>query len=386
VTGPTGRTDHADHSHHSEPTSYARLPKADLHCHLVGTIALETVLELARRDGATWDPPPEQVYAAIGSLPPAGFDYRHTAVPMTPAPPGTAAGHSLLAVTEQVEDLLHEREDFARIGYEAVTAAYRDSGTVHLELQVELGAYLRRGVAYADVVDGLGEGLVAARAETGTSALLIAAIDRSRSAAEALQVVQEVVDHPRDHVVGIGLDNLETAGPPERFADAFDLAGRHGLRRTAHAGEHEPTARNVATCLDRLGCERIDHGYFVLEDDDLVKRVAGEGIPFTCISTTSRRAWQDWRRASINRMVDAGVAVVLASDDPAMFPTTLAREYAIAAAEIGLDAATLVQVARRSLDAAWVDDDRKRAMLAQLDTEVEAVLRGATAGGTERDD
>ncbi len=149
-------------------------------------------------------------------------------------------------------------------------------------------------------------------------------------------MVREVVAHPHDAVVGIGLDNLETAGPPERFAEAFALAGRHGLRRTAHAGEHEPTARNVATCLDLLGCERIDHGYFVLEDPALVERVRDEGVPFTCISTTSRRSWQSWRRASIERMVAAGLSVVLASDDPAMFPTTLAEEYAIAATRIGL--------------------------------------------------
>lgn len=336
-----------------------RLPKADLHCHLIGTIAPATVRDLAEREGVRWDPPIEAVYANIASLPPPGIDFNATTVPMGDPGPGAVAGHSLLAVTEQVEDLLRTTADFARVACEAVVAARRDSNTHHVELHVEVGAYLRRGVSYPDLVDGLAEGLREGFDQTETSGLLIVAIDRSRPPAEAMQVIREIVEHPRDEVVGIGLDNLETAGPPERFAEAYDLAARHGLRRTAHAGEHEPTARNVATCLDRLGCERIDHGYFVLEDPALVERVAGEGVPFTCISTTSRRAWESWRRASIAAMVEAGVAVVLASDDPSMFPTTLATEYQVAAEEIGLSHDDLVRISLRSLEACWADEDRR---------------------------
>jgi adenosine deaminase len=355
-----------------------RLPKADLHCHLVGTIAPGTVRELAVREGVAWDPAPAEVYAGIDSFPPAGPDFARTVVPMEPPPAGARPGHSLLAVTERVEDLLRGPDDFARVAYEAVRAAAA-SHTLHLELQVEVGAYLRRGLAYRDVVDGLAEGLLAARVETGTSALLIAAIDRSRSAAEAVDVVREVVAQPRDVLVGVGLDNLETAGPPERFAEAFALAARHGLRRTAHAGEHEPTARNVATCLDLLGCERIDHGYFVLEDPALVARVRDERIPFTCISTTSRRSWQSWRRGSIARMVAEGLSVVLASDDPAMFPTTLAEEYAIAAGPIGLSADTLVEISLRSVDAAWVDDARRAELAAVFRREIDELTNPSTS-------
>ena len=120
-----------------------------------------------------------------------------------------------------------------------------------------------------------------------------------------------------------------------------------------------------------LGCERIDHGYFVLEDPALVARVRDEGVPFTCISTTSRRSWQSWRRRSIARMVEEGLAVVLASDDPAMFPTSLAREYAVAAGPIGLSAAQLVEISRRSLDAAWVDDARRAELSAVFRREID---------------
>lgn len=351
-----------------------RLPKADLHCHLVGTIAPETVLDLATCAGVEWDEPPAAVYAAIDSFPPTGYDFTHTAVPMEPPSPGALPGYSLLAVTEQVEDLLRRRADFSRVAREAVVTAFRQSNTRHLELQVEVGAYLRRGLRYVDIVDGLTDGLDEAFAETGTSAVLIAALDRSRSPAEASEVVEEVVRHPRDAVVGIGLDNLETAGPPQRFVEAYALAASHGLRRTAHAGEHEPTARNVATCLDLLGCERIDHGYFVLEDAALVERVAQDQIAFTCISTTSRRCWQSWRRGSIAQMRVDGLAVVLASDDPAMFPTSLAGEYRTAGSEIGFSAETLAEISLRSLDASWLDDSRRAELRVVFEQEIAELM------------
>ncbi len=359
-----------------------RLPKVDLHCHLIGTISADTVRELARREGIAWDADPGLVYEQINSVPPADVDFSATAVSLPPRSPDGAGGYSLLRVTEWVADLLTRREDFVRIGYEAATQARARSNTRHLELHVEVGAFRRRGMSYPDVIDGLIEGLTAASSELDISSGLIVGIDRSRPAGEAGEIIEDVIAHPRDAVVGVGLDNLETAGPPERFAPAYARAAAAGLRRTAHAGEHEPTARNVAACLDVLGCERIDHGYFTLEDPALVARCLDEQIPFTCIFTTSRRSWRPWRRDSIRALLDAGITVVLASDDPAMFPTSLADEYAIAAADLGLDADALVGLSRRGVDAAWIEEDERCALHASFDEEITHLLADATPAPT----
>lgn len=136
---------------------------------------------------------------------------------------------------------------------------------------------------------------------------------------------------------------------------------------TAHASEHAPVAQNTITCIDELGCSRIDHGYFILQDDAVVQRVVDEQIPFTNIYTTSRRAWRDWRRRSSAEMMRRGVKICLASDDPAMFPTTLQHEYEIAAFELGWTKDQLSQVARNGTDACWLDEDRKQDLRAELD-------------------
>ena len=344
-----------------------RVPKADLHCHLIGTIRPQTAAELARRHGIEFPEEPEHFYSRINSPSPE-ISVANTAVPL-PSPTPTTAGHSLLGVSEWIADVLVEPSDFAQVAYEAVQDAFQQSNVRHLELHFEVGAYLARGIGYRTIADGLTDGLDAATSELGTSARLIAGIDRSKSGAWGTAVVQEVVDYPTSYVVGVGLDNLETAGPPEQFADAYALARRHGLHRTAHAGEHAPTARNVLSCLEVLNCQRIDHGYFVLEDMDVVTRMRDSGVPFTCIFTTSRRSWRPWRRESIRWMAALGLPIVLASDDPALFPTTLSDEYTIAVDVLDASAQLIIDLARRSLAAAWLDDDAKRSMLNEFEVE-----------------
>jgi adenosine deaminase len=151
------------------------------------------------------------------------------------------------------------------------------------------------------------------------------------------------------------------------------MARRGGLHRTAHASEHAPTAQNVVTCLDALDCERIDHGYFVLQDDAVVAQCRDQGIFFTCIFTTSRRAWRPWRRASIKAMDAAGLRITLGADDPGMFPTSLAQEYRIAHADLGWDEAKLRAVCLTGIDASWMSDQEKQSMRQEFVRDIDAL-------------
>src|SRR5919204_144317 len=96
----------------------------------------------------------------------------------------------------------------------------------------------------------------------------------------ARERVEQVLEHRRDELIGLGMDGAEAPDPPEKFVEAFRLAKRGGLRLTSHACEDAP-AKNITTCLDLLGCERIDHGYHILADEEVVKRALGDGIVFT---------------------------------------------------------------------------------------------------------
>lgn len=350
------------------------LPKVDLHCHLIGTIRPSTWHDLARKHGVRLSQDPRHIYRHINSSPPHDSAYDHTAVPIPPQPPDRAPRYSLLDVSSEIAALLRDVEDFERVAFEAVEDAYRSSKVRHLELHVEVGAYLGNGIGYRVVLGGLEAGLAEAERQFGTSSRLIAGIDRSQSVAQAALVLDAVLANPSPRMVGIGLDNLETLGPAARFAEAYQRARAAGLRTTAHAGEHVPSAANVRDCLDLLRCDRLDHGYFALEDPGLVARCRDMGVPFTCIFTTSRRSWRPWRRESIKRMLHEGLFVTLASDDPAMFPTTLTEEYAIAADACDLRPDQLAELSLRAVEASFLDDGERRTLRAAMRREIDHLL------------
>ncbi|WP_285723826.1 adenosine deaminase family protein [Psychromicrobium xiongbiense] len=350
------------------------MPKTDLHVHLTGTVRAETFAELVAREGLELPAEPREIFANINSRPPDPALYLNTRIPV-PQGPGVdepAVSYSLFQASEWVLECLRSAEDVTRITYEAFEDAHA-SATRHLELFFDELPPSLTALGYNGYVEAMAEGIRRAERDFGMTGLLIAGIDRSNSGEHATTLVQNLIDNPHPDVVGIGLDNLETSGPPERFAAAYQLAGRHGLRRTAHSSEHAPLATNTITCLDVLGCDRIDHGYFVLEDDAVVARLREQQVTFTGIFTTSRRSWRPWRRASIRAMIEAGLKVVLASDDPGMFPTTLATEYRIAAFDLGLPRETMRQIALNGVDACWLPEEGKESLRRRFLAELEAL-------------
>ncbi|MGW4729845.1 adenosine deaminase family protein [Streptomyces shenzhenensis] len=380
---PSSRLDEQTASRAGRLHAYLdRLPKADLHCHLIGTVRAATFAELARRERLPLPDSPERVYAGINSLPPDPALYRTTRIPV---PQGRSAdepavSYSLFQASRWVVDVLRGPDDLTRIVYEAFEDAHRYSSTRHLELSFDALPEHLLPIGYPGVVEAYAEGIRMAERDFGMTGLLIAGIDRSRSADDALAWVRTVVDHPHEYVAGIGLDNLETAGPPERFAAAYRLAGEAGLRRTAHSSEHAPVAGNTITCLDVLGCDRIDHGYFVLEDDAVVARLREEQVPLCVISTTSRRSWRPWRKASIAAMNEAGLNVIPASDDPGMFPTTLAAEYRILADELAVPRERLRAMALASVDACWLPPGRRTELRERFERDIAALDAEFAAG------
>lgn len=354
-----------------------RMPKVELHCHLIGTVRAETFAELSARAGLTLPADPLDIYSRVNSRVPDPEPYRHSRIPVPegPAPDEPVPSYSLFQVSDWVKRSLTRLDDFSRIAYEALVDARTASNTRYAELFIDPVTPEVWPFGYAQIVDAYLDGMRAAETDCGIRSRLVASIDRSRPGADAVAVVRQVIEHRRDEVVGIGLDNLETTGPPERFVDAYRLARSAGLRRTAHSSEHAPTAVNTVTCLDQLHCDRIDHGYFILQDDAVVDRCRDEGVPFTCVFTTSRRSWRPWRRASIVEMVRRGITVTLSSDDPGMFPTTLSREYRIAGLELGFDRARMRTMCLDGVAASWLDEGERRELIAEFIRELDALER-----------
>jgi adenosine deaminase len=319
-------------------------PKIDLHCHLIGCVRSGTFGELAKKHDFDLPMPAHELYPRINS---------------DPMPEELEHGpwFNLLRIYEDICAVLKDADDFARVVYEAMEDGLKINNTRYHEFAFSPSVHLEHGVAYQTMADGLIAGIQAATTDFGVRATVIAAVDREDTGDVARAMVEEVVAYPKSEIRAVGLDFEETAGPPERFIDAFVLAKRHGLHRTAHAAEHDPWARNITTCLDALCCERLDHGYHVMADHRVMARCRDEGIPFNVIPSTSRRATRAWRLGRIREMIASGLFITINSDDPALFRFCLNQEYLLASSEDGLALSTdqLLDMSARAIEASFLD-------------------------------
>ena len=196
------------------------IPKVSLHLHLMGSIQAATVVDLAGKHGVELPPfdEPEDLYDY-----PDIYKFLHM------------YDNSALAIID--------RDDFERICYETLTEA-AEHNVRYRELSFNPTTHMAAGVNYETCVDGLIDGINAARADHGIECRLIAAINRMESPELGVEMVETILEHRRDEVIGIGMDYAEAEFPPERFWKAYRMAEAAGLRLTAHQSEDAPP-RNI---------------------------------------------------------------------------------------------------------------------------------------------
>jgi adenosine deaminase len=189
-------------------------------------------------------------------------------------------------------------------------------------------------------------------------------------------MVEDLVACRRPELIGLGMDGAEAPDPPEKFVEAFRLAARSGLRLTSHACEDGPP-ENVVTCLDLLGCERIDHGYHVLGSAEVTGRCRDQGVFFTCCPTSTAvvYGWPDLKQHPIKEMVAAGLRVMLNSDDPTMFHTDIGQEYVRLCTALEYDTDQVRSLVLTGVEAAWLDDADRASMRSRFIFELDTLER-----------
>jgi adenosine deaminase len=319
---------------------YDAIPKVELHCHVEGTVRPSTVMELAQKNGRTLSTDdPTQLY-------------RYTSL------------NSFLAIFWLVQELLADRDDWARAAYESVIdgAAH---GLRYREMFFTPARHLAAGQDLGEIVTGLSEGIERAEAETGARCMLICDIDRAYGGAAGLELIERLAPLRRagraERVIGMGMDSTERGVDPRDFADAFRLGRSIGLRLTSHAGE-DSGPDNIATALDALGIERIDHGLAILEDEALTRRVAEARIPLTVCPNSNiviANRYDRLEEHPFRRMRQAGLLATLNTDDPAMTDLDLGKEYRSVAQALRMPWPEVEAVALDGVEASWLDDDEK---------------------------
>jgi adenosine deaminase len=276
---------------------------------------------------------------------------------------------------EAAHEVLRTPQELAQVAYDGVRGAVIDGALRYREYYVNPQSFAPYGMSYRTLMDGLLDGLRGAERDLGVGFKVVVAIKKDVTPAEAAELVQLVADTPYPEVVGIGADYLtaEGAEDPARFVDAYRLAKRHGLRTTIHAGETPHAGpEDVRAALDVLGVDRIDHGYRVVDDPELLARVVDEQVPFdaTPISTTICSGWTLDEEHRLARLIAAGANVNISTDDALFFRTDLGREYREGLVALGVDAATARRLALNGIDAAFCSDEEKAALRARFEGEL----------------
>jgi adenosine deaminase len=317
-------------------------PAVELHVHVEGTLEPELILDLADRN---------QV-----ELPYRDLDDLRARYAFTDLPDFLDLYYANMAVLRTVED------------FAAMTDAYlvraAAGGVRHVELFVDPQAHLARGVALEVVLEGVSGALAAA--PEGLTTGLIPCFLRDRPAAEAVEVLDALV-RSGTPLVGVGLDSAEVGHPPTDFADVYARARAEGLHLVAHAGEEGP-ASYVRDAVDVLGVERVDHGIRSLDDPALVRRLADEAVPLTVcpLSNVRLRAVDTLADHPLARMLEAGLAVSVHSDDPAYFGGYVDDNHRAVAEALGLTRAQVRVLADNAVEAAFVDDARRAELRAEV--------------------
>jgi adenosine deaminase len=297
------------------------LPKGHLHLHLEGAMRPTTLVELARTYGIE--------------------------VPVTR---GFGSFSAFAGLYVAACDVLRSWDDLRRVTREVVADAAAD-GAVWVEPALYPRHHVERLGPVEEVVDVVLDAGVQAAREHGIGFGLMLAADRTREPSDSVSLAELAATRVGQGVVSFGLANDEGPFPPEPFARAFAIAREAGLLSAPHAGELAGPA-SVLGAIDALGAQRIAHGIRAVEDPDLVKRLAEEGVTLDVCPTSNvlLAVVPDVAGHPLPRLLEAGVRCTINADDPLLFGPGLLQEYALCRDELGLTDEQLAFVARCSVE------------------------------------
>ena len=310
-----------------------RMPKAELHLHIEGSLEPEMAFRLAERNGVPLR------YATVEALR-AAYAFKNL--------------QEFLDVYYTGMSVLLKEEDFYDLTWACLQRVHADN-VVHVELFFDSQAHLERGVPLSAQISGIRRALRQGHEQLGITSKLILSFLRHLPEAHAF----ETLDKARpflDQIDGFGLDSSEIGHPPEKFTRVFARCKELGFKITAHAGEEGPP-EYIYQALDLLQVDRIDHGNHSLDDAALVRRLTDEGTVLTVcpLSNLKLCVVKNMDEHPVLTMLKRGLKATINSDDPAYFGGYVNDNYRALIEHLPVTREDLYRLSRNSFEGAWLE-------------------------------
>jgi adenosine deaminase len=322
-----------------------RMPKAELHLHLEGSLEPELAFRLAERNRIRL---PYRNVEALRSA----YAFKNL--------------QDFLDVYYSGMSVLRTEQDFYDLTWAYLQRVHADH-VVHAEMFFDPQAHLERGIPLDVQICGIRRAMQSGKEQLGMSTKLILSFLRHLSEASAFHTLEMAAPY-LEGVDGFGLDSSEIDNPPEKFTRLFAECRKRGFRTTAHAGEEGPPDY-VYQALDLLGVDRIDHGNQSLEDPALVQRLADEGKTLTVcpLSNLKLRVVKAMDQHPILTMLNKRLKATVNSDDPAYFGGYINDNYRALIEHLPITGEHLYRLACNAFEGAWLSQEDKAAHLKTVD-------------------
>lgn len=325
-----------------------RLPKAELHMHVEGSLEPEMMFALARRN---------KISIPFRSVEDVRAAYRFSDL------------QDFLDIYYQGMSALRTEEDFFDLTMAYLNHARADN-VRHAEVFFDPQGHTSRGLPFDVAIRGILTAFSLSKSQFGMTAKLIMCFLRHLPEEDAFETLRQA-EPWLGQIAGVGLDSSENGHPPQKFSRVFAAARERGLKLVAHAGEEGPPAY-VREALDILAVDRIDHGNRSLEDDALVAELLRRRVTLTVcpLSNLKLCGVSDMREHPLKRMLALGLQATVNSDDPAYFGGYVQANFDAVIDALDLDADDIRALARNSWLGSFLSAGEQRAHVAAVEKAV----------------
>ena len=315
-----------------------KVPKAELHLHIEGTLEPEHMFALAKRNNVSIP------YNNVEEVKSA-YNFKNL--------------DSFLNIYYQGSKVLIHEKDFFDLTWAYILKCKEDN-IVHTEIFFDPQTHLDRGISFDIVINGISKALDKANLEFGLTSKIIMCFLRHLDEESGFKVLDQALKY-KNKIVGVGLDSSELGNPPKKFEKLFQKARDEGFLTVAHAGEEGPP-EYIWDSINLLKVKRIDHGVQSLKDEKLVDLLIKEQIPLTVcpLSNIKLCVFDKIENHNLKKMLNKGLRVMVNSDDPAYFGGYLNKNLTETQLALDLSLEEIKTLIINSFKSSFLKDDKKK--------------------------